>query len=78
MTQGTTDRDFVFTNNKVWLVRVARENTFVLVDRFGIEFPEGRDIKDMGYGIMWESADIEQCEDEEMKLDLMWMRDTVV
>jgi len=35
-------------------------------------------MEDMGYGIMWESADIEQCEDEELKLDLMWMRDTVV
>lgn len=78
MTRATTDRDFVLTNQKVWLVRVKRDNTFVLVDRFGIEFPEGRDMKDMGYGIMWESADIEKCEEEELKLDLMWMHDTVV
>lgn len=78
MTQGITDRDFVMTNSKVWLVRVARGNTFVLVDRYGIEFPEGRDMESMGYGVMWESADIEKCEDEEMKLDLLWMRDTVV
>ena len=78
MTQGITDRDFVMTNKNVWLMRLWKDDEFVLIDQHGTEFKSGNGLRESLYGFLWESADIEQCEDEEMKEDLLWLRDTVV
>ena len=78
MTRATTDRDFVVTNKKVWLMRLWKDDEFVLLDQHGTEFKSGHGIRESFYGFMWEEADIEQCEDKEMKEDLLWLRDTVV
>lgn len=78
MTQGTTDRDFVMTNKKVWLMRLWKDGEFVLIDRNGTEFKSGNGLRESLYGFVWEEADIEKCEDEELKEDLLWLRDTVV
>lgn len=78
MTQGITDRDFVMTNKNVWLMRLWKDGEFVLIDRNGTEFKSGNGLRESLYGFLWEEADIEQCEDEELKEDLLWLRDTVV
>lgn len=78
MTQGITDRDFVMTNKKVWLMRLWKDGEFVLIDRNGTEFKSGNGLRESLYGFVWEEADIEKCEDEELKEDLLWLRDTVV
>jgi hypothetical protein len=78
LTQGITDRDFVVTNKKVWLMRLWKDDGFVLIDQHGTEFKSGNGLRERLYGFIWEEADIEKCEDEEMKEDLLWLRDTVV